>query len=84
MLDEDLRCILRSHGGLSTSVDQLGDDADLYAAGLNSLATVNVMLAVEHRFSIEIPDDLLTRQTFRTISSLRRAIGTLQMQVVSR
>ena len=77
-MDEELRRILRSHGGLSTPIDRLGDEADLYAAGLNSLATVNVMLAIEHCFEIEIPDNLLTRRTFQTVASLRRTVSDLQ------
>ena len=77
-MDEQLRRILQSHGGLSTPIDRLTDEADLYAAGLNSLATVNVMLAIEHCFAIEIPDDLLTRRTFQTLASLRRTVRDLQ------
>ena len=82
-MDEELRRILQAHGGLSTSIDRLGEEADLYAAGLNSLATVNVMLAIEHRFSIEIPDDLLTRRTFQTLSALRRTVSKLQAEMVA-
>ena len=79
-MDEELRRILRLQGGLSIPISQLADEADLYAAGLSSLATVNVMLAIEHCFAIEIPDDLLTRRTFQTLSSLRRTVLDLQAQ----
>ena len=35
--------------------------ADLYAAGMTSHASVNVMLALEDAFDIEFPDELLTK-----------------------
>jgi acyl carrier protein len=78
-MNDELRDILSTFGGLSVSADSLGDDADLFAAGLSSLATVNVMLAIEQRFDIEIPDDLLTRKTFQTIASLTKIIGELRV-----
>src|SRR5262249_32357861 len=42
-----IREILSRHGRLSVDVRNLKDDSDLYSAGLTSLATVNVMLALE-------------------------------------
>ena len=82
-MDDELRGILRSFGGLSVPVDRLDEEADLFAAGLSSLATVNVMLALEQRFAIEIPDELLTRRTFQTLASLRRTVDSLQSGVVT-
>ena len=59
-----LRRILSESARLDVSVDSLGDSDDLYAAGLSSLATVHVMLAIEDEFAIEIPDRMLTRRLF--------------------
>ena len=56
-----IRNILVKHGGLPVAVDQLADDADLYAAGLSSFASVQIMLAIEEAFDIEFPDNLLNR-----------------------
>ncbi|MCP2243370.1 Phosphopantetheine attachment site [Lentzea aerocolonigenes] len=55
-------------------MDELGDDADLYRAGMTSLACVSVMLALEDAFSIEFPDHLLQKQTFINIHSIRAAL----------
>ena len=52
-------------------------DDDLYQKGLSSHASVNVMLALEDAFDVEIPDTLLTRATFRTIESIEDALATL-------
>ena len=45
-MNDDIRTILKEHGRLSVDVATLGDDADLYQAGMTSHASVNVMLAL--------------------------------------
>lgn len=79
-MNATIRTILAEVGRLEVSVDTLDDQADLYEAGLSSLATVHVMLAIENAFDIEIPDRMLTRQLFRSIQSLADAIVYLRQQ----
>ncbi len=69
-----LRRILSDSARLDVPVDQLEDSADLYEHGLSSLATVQIMLAVEDAFEIEIPDAMLTRKLFQSIDSLAAAV----------
>lgn len=78
MAIQKIREILAKNGRLSTSVDQLQDDGDLYNAGLTSLATVGVMLALEEEFDIEIPDSLLGRKTFQSIQSIADVVNQLK------
>lgn len=73
-----LRRILSESARLDVPPDTLADDADLYAAGLSSLATVHLMLAIEDEFGIEIPDRMLTRRLFSSIDSLAAAVTELQ------
>lgn len=73
-----LRRILAESARLDIAPDTLADDADLYAAGLSSLATVHVMLAIEDEFDVEIPDRMLTRRLFSSIDSLAAAVTELQ------
>ncbi|KAF1056282.1 MAG: Aminoacyl carrier protein [Burkholderia gladioli] len=73
-----LRRILSESARLSVPVDTLADDADLYAAGLSSLATVHLMLAIQDEFGIEVPDRMLTRRLFSSIDSLAAAVAELQ------
>ena len=73
-----VRGILAQHGRLSVSVDTLKGDSDLYHAGLTSLATVSLMLALEEEFDVEFPDSMLGRKTFGSIESIVDAIETLQ------
>jgi acyl carrier protein len=72
-----IRAILARYGRLSVAVAKLRDDSDLYEAGLTSLATVNVMLALEGHFDIEFPDALLGRKTFGSLEAIGEAIAEL-------
>ena len=78
MYSDDIRTILAEHGRLLVDAATLSDDADLYEAGLTSLSTVNVMLALEEHFDVEFLDRMLGRKTFGSIRSLDEAIAELQ------
>ncbi len=75
---EKIRTILSTHGRLAQSVDKLNENSDLYHAGLTSLATVGLMLALEDDFDIEFPDSMLSRKTFSSIEAISDAIEELQ------
>ncbi|MNT61834.1 Aminoacyl carrier protein [compost metagenome] len=72
-----IRGILAKVAGLDVPVDSLADDADLYEAGLTSVASVHLMLALENAFNFEIPDTVLNRELFRSINSLAAAAEQL-------
>jgi acyl carrier protein len=74
---ESVREIVAQHGRLAVPVQQLEDEGDLYTAGLTSLATVGLMLALEDAFDIEFPDSMLSRKTFGSIASLAAAVESL-------
>jgi acyl carrier protein len=77
MYSEQIRPIVAEHARLLVDVNQLSDDSDLYQAGLTSLSTVNLMLALEERFNVEFHDRMLGRKTFGSIRSLAEAIEEL-------
>ncbi|HTH62536.1 MAG TPA: acyl carrier protein [Paraburkholderia sp.] len=79
-MKELLRRIISESVRLQVPIDRLGDDANLYAAGLESIATVHLMLAIEDNFDVEIPDRLLTRQLFSSVNSMAAALAELQEQ----
>lgn len=70
-----IRQVLSEAALLDVPLDTLPDHADLYAAGLASVTSVRVMVALEDEFEIEIPDRLLTRHLFRSIDSLTSAVA---------
>jgi acyl carrier protein len=69
-----IRAVLHAHGRLGCETTQLSDDTSLYEAGMTSLASVNVMLALEGEFNIEFPDQMLNRSVFSSIAAIAAAI----------
>lgn len=76
-----IRAILAEAGRLAVPVDTIDADADLFAAGLDSLAIVNVLMRVEEQFDIELPDEMLQRKTFATITSIDSVVARLSSEV---
>lgn len=76
-VSERIRRILKDHGRLSVDAATLGDDADLYQAGMTSHASVNVMLALEGEFDVEFPDQMLRRDVFESVTAIRSAVSQL-------
>ena len=76
-MNEDIREILKRHARLGAAVSTLSDDADLYAAGLTSHATVNLMVALEEHFGVEFPERMLRRRAFESIASISASIAEL-------
>lgn len=70
-----VREIALEHAGIGASaMAQLGDADSLYDAGMNSHASVNLMLALERDLDLEFPSRLLTRSVFASIASITAAI----------
>jgi acyl carrier protein len=76
-MNETIRGLLGKFGGLPLAVDQIADDADLYAAGLSSFASVQLMLGIEDAFDIEFPDNLLNRKSFSSIAAIEKTVDLI-------
>jgi len=73
--DESIvRGVLREHAKLAVDAETVDGSDDLYAAGLTSHASVNVMLALEDAFDIEFPDRLLHKSTFSSVRAVAEAV----------
>jgi acyl carrier protein len=55
----------------------VGAGADLRKAGLTSLDMVNLMLAVEDRFDLELPEAEMTPDNFRSIATIEALVRRL-------
>ena len=73
-----LRELIATHGKLLVDIDDLDDNSSLFDAGLTSLSTVNLMLAIEDQFDIVFTDDSLTRDTFKSVASLLGVVRGLR------
>jgi acyl carrier protein len=76
-MNETIRGLLTKLGGLPVAVDTIADDADLYAAGLSSFASVQLMLGLEEEFDMEFPDNLLNRKSFASISAIEKTVDMI-------
>lgn len=77
-MEEKIRDIIGKHARLAAPATSLPEDADLYAAGMSSQASVSIMVALEDEFGVEFPDHMLKRSVFQTIASIRAAITEIQ------
>ncbi len=73
-----VRSILNEHGRLGREIADLTDADDLYEAGMTSLASVNVMLALEADFEIEFPDHMLNRAVFSSVAAIAAAVERIR------
>jgi acyl carrier protein len=78
-MKEKIRQVLNEHAQLSVDVETLGDDADLYQAGMTSHASVNVMIALEDTFDVEFLDSMLKRSVFESVASIAAALEEVQV-----
>ncbi|MDR6668343.1 MULTISPECIES: acyl carrier protein [unclassified Rhizobium] len=77
-MNKTIRDLVAKFGKLPVPVDQVADDADLYAAGLTSFASVQLMLGIEEAFDIEFPDNLLNRKSFASISAIAKTVDLIR------
>jgi acyl carrier protein len=82
-MDDKILDILDTHAGLTVAASELAEDSDLYAAGMTSNGSVNVMLALEGEFDVEFPDSMLKRSVFQSIGAIRDAITEIQQTTTS-
>jgi aryl carrier-like protein len=62
--------VLRGYLPLLELDQPLVPGLDLMSYGLDSLATVSLLLALEDRYSVSIPDDMLTTTSFADPSEI--------------
>lgn len=80
VMTEDMLSALRAVIADVTEIENpydLGEHDNLFDHGLTSLETVRVLLAIEERFGVHIPDGLLTQdpqELFKNLESLAQAI----------
>lgn len=79
-MNDTIRGLLARHGSLSHPIETLSDDADLYAAGLSSFASVQLMLGLEEAFDLEFPDHLLNRKSFASVAAIEAALTAILEQ----
>jgi acyl carrier protein len=73
-LVERVREIIEKALGGRHDFASVTDNDNLYEAGLSSHEAVNLMVALEESFGIEIPDHLISRGSFESINAIARTL----------
>jgi acyl carrier protein len=78
-VEDTVREVLSQHAGLVIDAMTVDVEADLFAAGMTSHASVNVMLGLEDAFDLEFPERLLKKSTFSSIGSILDALNSISV-----
>ena len=71
---EEVEAAVRPHLKLLPAGTDLAPDQSLGEAGLDSMASIDLLLELESRFGIAIDDDLLTENSFSTLDAVHRLV----------
>lgn len=74
MFTTTIQTIIDQEATLAVPAAQLTPRADLYALGLTAFDAIRLLVAIERAFKVELPRDMLKRETAATIESLVAAI----------
>ncbi|MFD6530905.1 phosphopantetheine-binding protein [Streptomyces sp. NPDC060184] len=80
LMEESIRSILADPGILGDAAASLARDADIRLAGVSSMQIVQILMEVESRFEIEIPEDMIRPETFRSIGVIAEAVEVVVKQ----
>ena len=76
-MEAQVRAILQDYSGLGDSAQSISVHTNLWRTGMTSLASVQVMLALESAFGFEFPESKLRHATFASIYSIMAAVHEL-------
>jgi acyl carrier protein len=79
-----LEAVVRPHLRFLEAGSPLPPEEPLGGLGLDSMAAINLLLDLETTFGVQIPDDLLSADTFETFASLEAMFRPLLEQGADR
>lgn len=77
----EIRSIVIEQAQLPIEAQKISDTMDLDEAGITSLGRMNVILALEDRYQITFPDEMMTRKNFSSITAMSKAVDTVLSKV---
>ena len=72
------RLLERIQSDLLEPEGELTAESDLFAAGLDSMAIMQLTLIVEQEFGVRLPESLISRNTFETALKLAGVVAELK------
>ncbi|QMU78276.1 phosphopantetheine-binding protein [Streptacidiphilus sp. PB12-B1b] len=77
-IDEDILGVLRIHAADVPPAGSLGADDKLVDLGIDSLRLVELIIDLEQRFGIMIPDGEMLAENFSTVGSVSLLVSRIQ------
>nr|WP_062341154.1 phosphopantetheine-binding protein [Herbidospora sakaeratensis] len=71
---EAVRALVDKHLNLTAHGFEFGVDDDLWNLGMTSLSCMGLMLTIEDTFQVELPEEALKEDTFRSVGSITAAV----------
>jgi acyl carrier protein len=71
----ELEAVVRPHLKFLGAGEPLAPLQDLGEAGLDSMASIDLLLDLEKTFGVSIPDDDLTENSFATLEEIGRLVA---------
>ena len=81
-LKEQVKCLIVAALGLDIDPVEIPDDEGLFGGGmdLDSMATLEIVAAIEEAFGITVEDDELTAELFDSVEVLAEYVATKRME----
>ncbi|WP_424363065.1 acyl carrier protein [Methylocystis parvus] len=70
-----IQTIIDQEVALAIPAAHLTPRADLYALGLSSFDAIRLLVAIERAFKVELPREMLKRETVASIASIAKAVA---------
>lgn len=76
-LKEQIKCLIVAALGLDVNPAEISDDETLFGEGmdLDSMATLEIVAAIEEAFGITVEDDELTAELFDSVETLAEYVA---------
>jgi acyl carrier protein len=78
MWDKQFENMLRRYLFFLSAEQELHPDLDLREFGLDSLSVVDLLVSLESTYGVQLTDDLLSMDTFKTPALLWNTLSSIQ------
>ena len=73
-----IRSLIDREATLALPAAEITPRADLYALGLTAFGAVRLLVAIEREFNVELPREMLNRETARSIEAIVLTLQALR------
>ncbi|MGA9601484.1 MAG: acyl carrier protein [Methylocystis sp.] len=73
-----IRSLIDRETRLALPAAEITPRADLYALGLTAFEAVRLLVAIEREFNVQLPREMLKRETARSIEAIVQAFQALR------